>query len=247
MKTTLNVFVASNQKSMSGWNWWLYMNTDCTPQKRHYTLKVPCKSTFAFFKSHIIFLFDAEHFTGTIALDICIVPRDIERSSFKDCYSIMTTIRNRLFNLFYSVRPETHNWKATATWSVSSIPSPKGFIIQSAACTVLKNTRLRKISGGLNMGSQELAQQNHPSSQDIFSPMIEKQFEKRELWSTDKVMRTYTCSIRPENESILKQRGWSEAPQVIVQFIPDVSLDTCTIGTSGFGPQAVGQLISQVT
>jgi len=77
--------------------------------------------------------------------------------------------------------------------------------------------------------------------------MIEKQFEKRELWSTDKVMRTYTCSIRPENESILKQRGWSEAPQVIVQFIPDVSLDICTIGTSGFGPQVAGQLISQVT
>jgi len=80
-------------------------------------------------------------------------------------------------------------------------------MIQRAACTVLKNTRLRKISGELNMGSQELAQQNHPPSQNIFSPMIEKQFEKRELWSTDKVMRTYTCSIRPENESILKQRG----------------------------------------
>lgn len=178
------------------------MNADRTPEKRHYTLKVPRKSTFAFFKFHIIFLFDAKHFTATITLDIYIAPRDIERSSFKDCCSIMTTIRNRLFNLFYPVRPGIRNSKAIATWSVSSIPSPKGFMVQSAACTVLKNTRLRRISGGLNMRSQELAQQNHPSSQNIFSPMIEKRFEKRELWSTDKVMRTYTCSIRPANEPI---------------------------------------------
>jgi len=82
------------------------MNTDSTPKKSHYTLKVPRKSTFAFFKFHIIFLFDAKHFTATITPDICIAPRDIERPSFKDCCSIMTTIGNRLFNLFYSVRPE---------------------------------------------------------------------------------------------------------------------------------------------
>jgi len=38
------------------------MNTDSTPQRRHYTLKVPRRSTLACFKFHIIFLFHAKHF-----------------------------------------------------------------------------------------------------------------------------------------------------------------------------------------
>ena len=48
-----------------------------------------------------------------ITLETCPAPRNIERSDFKNCCSIMTTIRNRLFNLSCSVSPETHESNET--------------------------------------------------------------------------------------------------------------------------------------